>query len=90
MSTTTLSQSVQIKVTLPLQLQQFLQSKASKFGMSVSSYLKHLALNDVADMDMPTFPMSKKMEKLAEEALEEYRQGKTIKISNIDQYLQTI
>lgn len=90
MSTTTLSQSVQVKVTLPLQLQQFIQSKASKFGMSVSSYLKHLALNDVADMDMPTFPMSQKMEEKGEQAIQEYRAGKTISVHDANDFFKTL
>ena len=83
----TSTRSVQVKVTLPAQLQQFVQSKADKFGMTVSSYIKHLVLDDVRDMDMPTFAMSQKTEKVALQALEEHRQGKTTEIKDIDEFL---
>ena len=88
MSTTTSTPSVQVKLTLPAQLQEFAQSKANKFGMTLSSYIKHLVLNDVKDMDFPMFAMSKKTEKIALQALEEHRQGKTTKIANIDDFLK--
>jgi antitoxin component of RelBE/YafQ-DinJ toxin-antitoxin module len=83
----TTAQSVQVKVTLPAQLQQFVQSKADKFGMTVSSYIKHLVLDDVRDMDMPIFTMSAQTEEIALKALEEHRQGKTTEIKDIDEFL---
>ncbi|PIR62058.1 MAG: hypothetical protein COY81_04500 [Candidatus Pacebacteria bacterium CG_4_10_14_0_8_um_filter_43_12] len=79
--------SVQVKVTLPAQLQQFAQSKADKFGMTLSSYIKHLVLDDVRDMDMPIFTISAKTEKIALQALEDHKQGKTIEIKDIDDFL---
>lgn len=81
------TQSVQVKVTLPVQLQQFVQSKADKFGMSVSSYIKHLVLDDVRDMDTPTFTMSPETESTALQALKDYKRGKTKEIKDIDQFL---
>ena len=78
---------VQVKVTLPAQLQQFAQSKADKFGMTLSSYIKHLVLDDVRDMDMPIFTISAKTEKIALQALEDHKQGKTIEIKDIDDFL---
>lgn len=88
MSTT--AQSVQVKVTLPVQLQQFVQSKADKFGMTLSSYIKHLVLDDVRDMDMPTFAMSEETERVALNALEEHKQGKTTEIKNVDDFLNNL
>jgi len=81
------SRSVQVKVTLPAQLQQFVQSKADKFGMTLSSYIKHLVLDDVRDMEMPIFMMSDHTEKVALQALEDHKQGKTIEIKDIDDFL---
>ena len=90
MSTAITSQSVQVKVTLPVQLQQFVQSKADRFGMTVSSYIKHLVLDDVRDMDMPTFTMSAQTEQIALQALDDYKQGKTTEITNIDDFLNDL
>ena len=41
----------QIKVNIPLMMKDFLESKASKFGMPVAGYIKHLILKDIEDMD---------------------------------------
>lgn len=90
MSTTVASQSVQVKVTLPTQLQEFAQSKAAKFGMTLSSYIKHLVLDDVRDMDTPTFSMSKKTEDVALQALRDHREGKTRAITDLDTYLDNL
>lgn len=89
-ATTQSQPSVQVKVTLPAQLQEFAQSKADKFGMTLSSYIKHLVLDDVKDMDFPTFTMSKKTEEIALQALEDHRQGKTTEITDIDDFLNNL
>lgn len=57
MSTTTLSQSVQVKVTLPLQLYKQVKRKAERFGLTVSGYIKHLLLKDVWD-DVDKFSLN--------------------------------
>lgn len=90
MSTTSLAQSVQVKVTLPFQLQQFAQDKAQKYGLSLSTYIKHLVIDDVREMHMPTFPMSEKTEKVATQALEDHKQGKTHQIDSIDAFLNSL
>lgn len=90
MSIITASPSVQIKVTLPVQLQQFVQSKADKFGMTLSSYIKHLVLDDVRDMDMPTFTLSEKNERIALQALKEHKQGKTTQITDVDEFMNSL
>jgi len=90
MSTATSTPSVQVKVTLPAQLQEFAQSKADKFGMTLSSYIKHLVFDDVKDMDFPTFTMSKKTERVALQALADHKQGKTIEIEDIDDFFNKL
>jgi antitoxin component of RelBE/YafQ-DinJ toxin-antitoxin module len=85
-----LTPSAQIKITLPVELQQFAQSKASKFGLSLSTYIKHLVLEDVKDMEVPTFPMSQKTEQTALQALKEHEEKKTHIINNVDEFLDTL
>lgn len=45
-----ITQQTQIKLNLPLALKDFLESKASKFGMPLAGYIKHLILQDVAEL----------------------------------------
>jgi len=58
--------------------------------MTLSSYIKHLVLDDVRDMDIPTFTMSAKTEKIALQALEDHKQGKTTEIKDIDDFLTNL
>lgn len=53
-----ITQQAQIKLNLPLALKEFLESKASRFGMPLAGYIKHLMLKDVEDMQYPTFEAS--------------------------------
>ena len=81
-------QSTQIKVTLPEELYQHLKSKAEKLGLGLASYIRHLVINDVKDVDIPVFKMSKKREEIALKAAEDYKAGKTTPLGKIDDYLE--
>ncbi len=72
----------QIKVNLPLTMKEYLESKASKFGLPLAGYIKHLILKDIEDMDYPTYTASDATEKSYKKAIEEYESGKTIKVGN--------
>ena len=52
-------QTTQVKITLPDELYLLLKSKAQKYGLPLASYVKNLVLNDVKDVDIPVFKMSK-------------------------------
>jgi len=76
--------STQLKVTLPLNLLDYLQAKRQRFGLSMSGYLKHLIIEDVKNMDIPEFTMSQSTEKTALKAFEDFRSGKLKKAKSID------
>jgi len=57
------TQTTQLRVTLPTRLQGYLQTKASKFGLSLSAYVRNLIINDVQDVDYPIFKASDQVEK---------------------------
>lgn len=82
--------SSQIKITLPQQLHAYLKSKADKFGLTMSSYVKNLIIDDVKDMELPTFRMSGDRERIALKARSDYKKGKTKKISDVDKYLSSL
>lgn len=79
--------SSQVKITLPDRLYSYLKSRADKYGLTVSAYVKNLIIDDIKSMDMPTFPMSDVRERIALKALDDYKKGKTRKIDDIDKYL---
>lgn len=83
-------QPTQIKVTLPEELYLHLKSKAEKFGLGLSSYIRHLVINDVKDVDVPVFRMSSKTEGRGFRALKEHEKGKTTKIDDIDRYFDSL
>lgn len=85
-----LSPSTQVKVTLPEQLYFFLKSKADKFDLPVSSYIRNLVINDVKDLGFPTFEMSAKNEKIGSKALTDFKKGNIHHIKNIDKYLDSL
>ena len=76
--------STQLKVTLPLNLFDYLQAKTQKFGLSMSAYLKYLIIEDVKDMKIPEFTMSESTEKTALKALKDFKAGKLKKVKSVD------
>ena len=86
----TYSPATQIKITLPQNLYLHLKSKAEKFDLGLATYIKHLVINDVKDVDIPIFKMSKKRERIALQALQDHKAGKTKEIKNIDQYFDSL
>lgn len=83
-----ITQQAQIKVNLPIALKEFLESKANKFGIPLSGYIKHLILEDVADMDYPVYKVSKRTEKRARKAIRD--KNKSIVVKDIDKFFKNL
>ncbi len=62
---------IQLKVNLTPELQDLLQSKASKFGVPLTQYVKYVLIKDVEDEDYPVYRASEETEQAAQKALEE-------------------
>lgn len=62
---------IRLKINLSAQLQDLLASKAGKFGVPLTQYVKHVLMKDVEDAEYPVFKASKETEKEAREALEQ-------------------
>ena len=84
------TQQAQIKITLPVTMKDFLESKANKFGMPIAGYVKNLILNDIKEMDYPTYQASTSTEEAYKKALEEYDTGKIIKVDDIDKFFDEL
>ena len=79
--------ATQVKVTLPDELYLHLKSRADRFGLNLATYIRNLIIDDVKNVDIPIFKMNEKREKIALKALEDYKNGKTKAIDNLDNYL---
>lgn len=83
-----ITQQAQIKVNLPIQLKEYLESKANKFGMPLAGYVKHLILEDVAEMDYPEFEASERTIKKAKKALK--GKNKSILVKDVDEFFKNL
>lgn len=61
---------IHLKINLTSELQELLKSKASKFGIPLTQYVKHVLIKDVENVEFPVFKASEETEKAAREALE--------------------
>lgn len=73
------TQQAQIKITLPLALKDFLESKAQKFGLPIASYVRHLIVRDVEEMEYPVFEASDATIKAYKKAMKEKDKVVTIR-----------
>jgi len=80
----------QIKVNIPLNMKDFLEAKAGRFGMPLAGYIKHLILKDIEDMDYPIYQASEETEKAYKKALDEDDAGKTYKVKDIDTFFEEL
>ena len=75
--------TVQLRVTLPAELQAYLQTKASKFGLNMSAYVKNLIINDVKDVAYPVFKASKEVEQAFKEAKAAEKKNELIEATDL-------
>lgn len=80
----------QIKINLPVNLKEYIESKARKFGMPLAAYVKHLILKDVEDMEYPVFELSERSEKAYNKALKDEKEGKLLKVENLEKFFDEL
>jgi len=80
--------STQIKVSLPIELKDFLASKSNRYGLTLSAYVKHLILKDVADLAYPTFKASKQVEESYSEAMR--NKDKAVVVDDLDGFFDNL
>lgn len=82
------TQQAQIKLNLPLALKEFLESKAYKYGMPITAYVKHLILKDVEDIEYPVFEASDRTIKAYKKAIKE--KTKAIRVTNVKEFFKDL
>lgn len=85
-----ITQQVQVKLTLPLELMDYLESKARKFGLPVAAYVRHLVIKDVENMDYPEYQMSDRSLARLNQALTDRKAGKAIRVDDISKFLGSL
>lgn len=81
---------IQLKVSLSQQLSDLLRSKAFRFGVPVTQFVKHIIMKEVEDEDYPVFQMSERTEQKIKEAMEDYSTGKSVKIDDISEFFKNL
>lgn len=91
-----MAEQTQIKVDLPADLKKALESKAKKFGLSTSVYVKYLIRKDTDklpgkdDDGYPVYQASDSTEKAYRQAIKEYAEGKAIRVDDIDKFFDEL
>lgn len=81
---------IQLKLSLSQQLNDLLEARAARLGVPVTQFVKHLILKEVDEEAYPSYQMSEQMEKNVKKAMEEYHEGKAIRIDNISEYFKNL
>jgi len=84
------TQTSQIKLTLPVHLKDFLQSKAVRLGLPLASFIRYVLIKEVETEGYPVFQASESTEKAYQGALRDYKEGKTVKVKDIDKFFQRL
>lgn len=84
-----LTKQTQIKLNLPVQLKDYLESRAARFGMPIAGYVRHLIVKDVEDMEYPVYQASDEIEKAYEKAMKEKDKAVTVS-GNMGEFLDSL
>jgi len=75
-----------IQITLTPQEVAALSIKSKAMGYNVTKYIKFIVSKEVEQTveDVPTFKMSKRLERITLKAIEDYKNGKAIKLNSVE------
>lgn len=79
---------IQLKLSLSQQLNDLLQSKATRLGLPVTQFVKHLIVKEVEKEEYPIFQMSKRTERKARKAMKEI--DKSVVVDDIHKFFREL
>lgn len=82
------SQQIQLKISLSDQLNDLLQSRATRLGIPVTQFVKHLIIKEVEIDEYPTFKMSKRTEEKAHKAMQQL--DKAVSVDNVAEFFKRL
>jgi len=80
--------TIQLKVTLSKQLHGLLQKRAQTIGLTMSSYVKNLIVEDIKDLAFSEQTASEQVETAFKEAIKNKKQA--IKVQNLQETLESL
>lgn len=80
--------TIQLKVTLSKQLHALLQKRAQTIGLTMSSYVKNLIVDDIKDLAFSEQDASKQLEESYQDAIK--NKNKAIKVVNLKETLNNL
>lgn len=84
-----ITKQTQIKLNIPVQLKDYLESRAARFGLPIAGYVRHLIVKDVEDMEYPVYQASERVEKAYEKAMKEKDKAVVVK-GDIGDFLDSL
>ncbi len=78
----------QIRISISPQLGDLLKSKATRLGVPLTQFVKHLIIKTVETEEVPTFQASKWLEHKTEKALKNI--DKAVEINNVDDFFKNL
>ena len=84
--------TIQLKVTLPRTLHALLKKQADKFGLTLSSYIKNLIVDDIKKDDWRAefILTDEDIEKSYKEAKKDIKNGDIIEIKDLDEFFDSL
>ena len=80
--------TIQLKITLSEQLHALLQKRAQNIGLTMSSYVKNLIVDDIKDLAFSEQDASKQLEESYQDAIK--NKNKAIKVVNLKETLNNL
>ena len=80
--------TIQLKVTLSKQLHALLQKRAQTIGLTMSSYVKNLIVEDIKDLAFSEQEASKQLEESFQDAIKNKKNA--IKVTNLQKTLDNL
>jgi len=81
---------IQLKISLSEQLNNLLLGKAERLGLPLTQYVKHIIVKEVEKEEYPTYQMSEKTKKALKKAIKEEKEGKLVKIEDLDAFFKQL
>ena len=82
--------TAQIKLNLPMEMKVLAEEKAKRFGLTLSSYLRFLLLNEIKVEDYPVYRASERVERSVARAKKAEKEGRLIWVDNVDDFFDKL
>lgn len=85
--------TTQIRITIPDKLKELVEVLASRYGMGMASYIRHIILAEIKRIEnLPIRKPSKSTLRAIREGDQEFREGKTVSVpaEKLDEFFDSL